>query len=127
MRSDIGSDQYRLVNLPEVAGEEVEEANNIDYDDHPYRRPSDWSYITDVSSKSGPWYDKHGREIPELGSFHNSELDSLTPYNEQEDDIDARLAVLDQKLMVHSLKTLTLENVEGDNENMEGNESEYLP
>ena len=54
MRSDIGSDQYRLVNLPEVAGEEVEEANNIDYDDHPYRRLLDWSCVTDVSSKSGP-------------------------------------------------------------------------
>ena len=29
--------------------------------------------------------------------------------------------------MVHSLKTLTLENSKGDNEKMEGNESEYLP
>ena len=34
--SDTGSDQYRLVNVLEAAGEEVEEANNIDYDDHPY-------------------------------------------------------------------------------------------
>ena len=66
----------------EVAREEVKEANNMDYDDYPYSRPSDWSCITDASSKSGPWYDKHGREILELGSFHNLELGSLTPYAE---------------------------------------------
>ena len=29
--------------------------------------------------------------------------------------------------MVHTLRTLTLENGKGDNEKMEGNESEYLP
>ena len=69
MGSDARSDQYRLVNLLEVAGEEVEEANNIDYDDHPYGRLSNWSCIIDVSSRSGPRYDKHGREIPELGLF----------------------------------------------------------
>ena len=74
MRSDIGSDQYRLVNLLEVVGEEVEETNNIDYDDHPYKCLSNWSCVTDVSSRFGPRYDKHGREIPELGSFHNSKL-----------------------------------------------------
>ena len=89
--------QYRLINVLEVAGEEVEKANNIDYDDHPYGRLSDWSYVTDVSSRSGPRYDKHGREIPELGSFHNSKLGSLTPYTKEEDDVDARFAVLDQK------------------------------
>ena len=40
----------------EVEDEEVEatEANDIDYDDYPYRRPLDWSCITDVSSRSGP-------------------------------------------------------------------------
>ena len=48
-------------------------------------------------------------------------------YTEEEDDIDVRLAALDQKLMVHSLRTLTLENSEGNDENMEGNELEYLP
>ena len=127
MRSDTRNDQYRLVNMLEAVGEEVKEANNIDYDDYPYRCLSNWSYIIDVSSRSGPQYDKHGREIPMLGSFHNSELGLLTPYTEEEDDINARLAILDQKLMVHSLKTLTLENVEGDNEKMEGNESKYLP
>ena len=54
MRSDIGSDQYRLVNLLEVVEEKVEEANNIDYDDHPYRCLLDWSCVTNASSKSGP-------------------------------------------------------------------------
>ena len=127
MRSDARSDQYRLVNLVKAAGEDVEKSNNIDYDDYPYRRLSDWSCVTDVSSRFGPQYDKHGREIPELGSFHNSKLGSLTPYTEKEDDKDARLAILDQKLMVRSLRTLTLEKAEGDNEKMEGNESEYLP
>ena len=46
--------QYRLINVLEVAGEEVEKANNIDYDDHPYGRPSNWSCITDISSRSDP-------------------------------------------------------------------------
>ena len=50
-------------------------------------------------------YDKHGREIPKLGSFHNSELGSLTPYTEEKDDIDARLVTLDRKLIIHSTKT----------------------
>ena len=76
----------------EVVGEEAEEANNIDYDDYLYGHPSDWSYITDVSSRLGPRYDEHGREIPKLRSFHNSELGLLTPYTEEEDDMDARLA-----------------------------------
>ena len=127
MGRDAESDQYRLLNLLEDAGEEIEQANDVDYDDYPYGRLSDQSYITNVSSRSNPRYDKHGREIPELGSFHNSELGSLTPYTEEEDGIDARLAILDQKLMVHSLKILTLENAEGDNKKMERNESEYLP
>ena len=62
-----------------------------------------------------------------MGSFHNSELGSLTPYTEEEDGIDARLAILDQKLMVHSLRILTLENAGGENKKMEWNELEYLP
>ena len=99
----------------------------MDYDDYPYGCPLDWSYITDVSSRSGHRYDKHGREIPKLGSYYNSKPRSLAPYTKEEDDIDARLAALDQKLMVHSLRILTLENAEGDNEKMEGGESEHLP
>ena len=38
---------------------------------------------------------------------------------------DARLATLDQKMMIHSFRNLTLESLE--DERMEGNESEYLP
>ena len=34
MGSDVGSDQYRLVNLLKAAGEEIEEADNVDYDDY---------------------------------------------------------------------------------------------
>ena len=54
MGSDVRSDQYRLINMLEAAGEEIEEVNNIDYDNHPYGRLSDWSCITDVSSRSDP-------------------------------------------------------------------------
>ena len=127
MGSDARSDQYRLVNMLEVVGSEAREANNIDYDEHPYGRPSDWSCITNVSSRSSPQYDKHGREIPELGSFHNLDLGLLTPFTEEEDDIDARLATLDRKLMIHSFRKLTLESLEDEDERMEGNELEYLP
>ena len=52
--SDSGSDQYRLINLLMAAREEIEEADNVDYDDYHYGRLSDWSCITNVSSKSGP-------------------------------------------------------------------------
>ena len=93
----------------------------------PMGRPSNWICITDVSSRLGPRYDKHGREILELGSFHNSELGSLTPYIEEKDDIDARLATLDRKLMIHSFRNLTLENLKDEDERMGGNESGYLP
>ena len=82
----------------------------MDYEDYPFRRPSNWSYIIDVSSRSSPQYDKHGREIPKLWSYYNSEPGTLTPYTEEEDDINARLAALDQKLMVHNLRIMTLEN-----------------
>ena len=112
----------------EAIGEEVEEVDNIDYDDYPYGRPLDWSCITDGSSRSGPQYDKHGREIPKLRSFHNSELGLLTLYTEEEDDIDARLATLDRKLMmIYSFRNLTLESLEGEDKKMEGNDLEYLP
>ena len=62
-----------------------------------------------------------------MGSFHNSELGLLSLYTEEEDDIDARLVALDQKLMVHSLGNLALESPEDDNKKMERNKSEYLP
>ena len=41
--------------------------------------------------------------------------------------MNARLATLDQKLMVHSLRIVTLENAECNNERVEGGESEHLP
>ena len=62
-----------------------------------------------------------------LKSFHNLELGSLTLYTEEEDEIDARLVTLDRKLMIHSFKNITLENLEDEDERMEGNESEYFP
>ncbi|KAK9983151.1 hypothetical protein SO802_032676 [Lithocarpus litseifolius] len=95
---------------PKDAREEVEQANNVDYDDYSHGRPLNWSCITDVSSRFGPQYDKHGKEIPELGSYYNLELGSLTPHTEEEDDIDAKLAAMNLKLMVHSLRIMTLEN-----------------
>ena len=100
------------------ARKENGQANDVDYDGYPYRHPLDWSCITDVSSRSDPRYDKHGREIPELGSYYDSELGSPTLNTEEEDDLDARLAALDQKLMVHSLRMMTLENAESSNERM---------
>ena len=51
----------------------------------------------------------------------------MTTYTEEENDINARLAALDQKMMVHSLRNITLESLEDDNEKMEGSESECLP
>ena len=98
----------------------------MDYDD-PYRHPSNWSYITDVSLSSSPQYAKHGREILELGLYYDSEPSSSTLITKEENDIDARLAALDQKLMVHSLRILTLENAECNNERMEESELEHLP
>ena len=130
MRNGTKSEEYELENVLEAIGDEVEfeekEADNIDYDDYLYGHPSDWSCITNVSLRSGPRYDKHGRNILELGSFHNLELSSRAPYTEEEGDIDARLATLDRKLMIHNFRNLTLESLEGEDEKMEGNESEYL-
>ena len=83
MGSDVKSEEFGLENVLESIRKEVEETNNVDYDDCPYGHPSDWSCITDGSSRSGPRYDKHGREILELESFHNSELGSLAPYIEE--------------------------------------------
>ena len=74
-----------------------------------------------------PRYDKHGREILELGLFHNSKLGSLTTYTKEEDDIDARLVTVGRKLMIHSFRNLTLENFEEEDERMEENKLEYFP
>ena len=125
MENGTESEEYELENVLE--GEEFEEANNIDYDDYPNRQPLDWSYIIDGSLRLGPQYKKHGKEILELRSFHNSELGSLTPYTEEEDDIDARLATLDKKLMIHNFRDLTLESLEDEDKKVEGNELEYPP
>ena len=61
-----------------------------------------------------------------MGLYYDLEHSSLTPHVEEEDDIYARLAALDQKLMVHSVRILTFENAERDNKRMEGGESEHL-
>ena len=86
------------------------------YDGYPYGHLSDWSDITNVSSRSGPRHDKHGREVLELGSYYNSKPSTPTLHTEEEDDIEARLVALDQKLMFHSLRITTLENVERNEE-----------
>ena len=98
IENDIEAENVDIKDDVEVEDEKVEEgveAEGINYDKYPYGRPLDWSCITDFNSISGPRYDKHGREIPELGSFHNSKHSSLTPYTKEEDDIDARLTTLD--------------------------------
>ena len=41
--------------------------------------------------------------------------------------MDARLVALDQKLMVHSFRIMTLENIECNEERMEEAKLEYLP
>ena len=48
-------------------------------------------------------------------------------YIDGEDDIDARLATRDRKLMIHSFRNLTLEDFEDEDERMEVRKSEYLP
>ncbi|KAL0011206.1 hypothetical protein SO802_006314 [Lithocarpus litseifolius] len=82
------------------AREENARANQMYHDEYPYGHFSDWSDITNVSSRSSPRYNKHGREVPKLGSYYDLEPSSPIPYTEKEDDIDARLAALNQKLMV---------------------------
>ena len=67
MGSDADSDQYKLEIMLEATREGIGEADNVEYGHF-----SDWSFITDVSSNSGSRYDKHGIEILELGSFHDS-------------------------------------------------------
>ena len=92
--SDIDSDRYRLINVLENAREENAQANQMYHDEYPHRHLSDWSDITNVSSRSGPRYDKHAREVPELGLYYDSKSSSPTPHTEEKDDIDARLAAL---------------------------------
>ena len=97
------------------------------HDEYPYGYLSDWSDIINVSSRSGPRYDKHGREVLELGSYYDSEPSTPTLHTEEEDDIEARLAALDQKLIIHSLRIMTLENAKRNEERMEGSEPLHLP
>ena len=97
------------------------------HDEYSYGHLLDWSDITNVSSRSGLMYDKYGREVLELGSYYDSEPCSPTPRTKEDDDIDARLAILDQKLMVRSLRIMTLENAERNEERMEESVSEHLP
>ena len=68
-----------------------------------------------------------GGEIPELVLFHNLEFGLLTAYIDEEDDIGVRLATLDRNLMIHSFRNLTLEDLEDEDERMEGSKSEYFP
>ena len=125
--SDTNSNQYRLINVLEDAREENAQANQMHHKEYPYGHLSDWSDITNVSSRFGPRYDNHGREVLELGLYYGSEPSPLTLHTIEDDDIDARLAALNQKLMVHSLRIMTLENAEYNEERMEGNEPEHLP
>ena len=118
-----GSDQCRLINVLENVREENAQANQMYHDEYPYRHLSEWNDITNVNSRSGPRYDKHGREVPKLGSYYDSEPSSLTSHTKEEDDIGARLAALDQKLLVHNLGIMTLENAERNEERMEESES----
>ena len=106
--SNIDNDQYRLINVLKNAREENAQANQMYHDEYPYGHLSNWIDITNVSLRSRPRYDKHGGEVPELGSYYDLEPSSPTPHIEEEDDIDARLPILDQKLMVHNLKSMTL-------------------
>ena len=125
-RSDTNSDQYKLINVLEDAKEENAQANQMYHEEYPYGYLSDWSDITNFSSGSGPRYEKYGREVPELGSYYDSKPSTPTLHTVEDDDIDARLAALDQKLMVHSLRIMTLENFEHNEERMEGSEPEHL-
>ena len=125
--SDIDSNQYRLINALKYARKENAQANQMYHDEYPYMYLSDWSDITNVNLRPGLKYDKYGKEVPELGLYYESEPSSPTPHIEEEDDMDARLAALDQKLMVHSLRIMTLGNAESNEERMEESESEHLP
>lgn len=62
-----------------------------------------------------------------MGPYYDSEPSTPTLHTEDKDDIEARLAALDQKLIVHSLRIMTHENAERNEERMEGSEPEHLP
>jgi len=62
-----------------------------------------------------------------LGSYYEPEPSTPTLHTVEDDDIDARLAALDQKPMVHSLRIMTFENAECNEERMEGSEPENFP
>ena len=97
------------------------------HEEYPHGHLSNWSDITNVSSSSSPRYDKHGREVPELGSYYDSEPSTPTLHTIKDDDIEARLAALDQKLIVHSLRLMTFENKKRNKKKIEGSEPEHLP
>ena len=82
----------------------VLEPNN----EYPYRPPSDWSCTIDASLKSSLRYDKYGREILELGSFHISEFGSLTAYTNEEDDIVRISALKSYCMMLCMILCVTL-------------------
>jgi len=83
--------------------------------------------LIDVNPMSCPRYDKHGLEIHDLGSFHNSELASLTTYTNEEEDIDARFALLEKNIKFHDFKKLALDVSEEDNEEVGCNDPKYFP
>ena len=125
--SNTDIDQYRLINVLKNAREENAQANQMYHEEYPYGHFSDWSNITNVSLRSGPRYDKHGKVVLELGSYYDSKPSSQTLHTKEEDDIDVRLATPDQKLMVHSLKIMTLKNAKCNEERMEEKEPKHPP
>ncbi|KAL0001336.1 hypothetical protein SO802_015117 [Lithocarpus litseifolius] len=134
--SDTDSEQYRMINVLEDASEDYDcQYSGNDWGEPPSdREDEDTNLFYEDYDNDVDYYDedieddaKANREILELGSYYDSELVSPTPHTEEEDDIDARLATLDQKLMVHSLRIMTLENAERNNEKMERGKSEHLP
>ena len=62
-----------------------------------------------------------------MGSYYDLEPSTPTLHTVEDDDINARLATLEQKQMVHSLRIMTLENAEHNEERMEGSDLEHLP
>ena len=83
--------------------------------------------LIDVSPRSNPHYNKHGLEILELGSFHNSKLGSLTTYTNEEEDIGARLELLEKNIKFHDFQKLALDVSEEDNEEVGCKDPKYFP
>ena len=65
--------------------------------------------------------------FPSLVCFIIQSFGSLIAYTDEEDDIDVRLAMLDRNLMIHSFRNLTLEDLQDEDERMEGSKLEYFP